>query len=91
MTGSVGGSIAVGPLGAMGTGRLSALISVGGEELLATVGSVEEEEDGLETASALTEGRSVLRKADGTLSLTIRGSFLAGFLDLLLLGAVADG
>jgi len=92
---SVGGSIAVGPLGAMSIGVVSALISIGGEALLATVWSVEEKDGGFATVSLLLVGAlSVLKNSVGALSLTIKGSFLAGFLDLLLLagaGVAADG
>lgn len=83
--------MAVGPLGAIGIGVVSALTSIGGDELLATVWSAEEEDDdGFATGSVVTGAvLSVLRKADGNLNLTMR-DLGAGFgLDLLLLAAGA--
>lgn len=88
---SVGGSIAVGPLRATGTGVVSALISVGGDEVLAMVLLSVEEDDGFATASALAEGGlSFRRKSGDTLNLMMRGPFGGGFLDLLLLATAGE-
>lgn len=94
---SVGGSMAVEALGAMGTGVDSAFVSLGAGDEAFTMGGVSiEEVDGFDIISAFIDGGlSFRRKSDDVLSLIMSVGFGGGFLDLLLgagvTGAVVEG
>lgn len=85
LTASVGGSMAPAVDKAAGTGvPLSALISVGGDEALVMVLSVEEEDGGFAMATGVVDGTSFRRKSCGVLSLTMRDGFVEALRGLAL-------
>lgn len=93
LTPSVGGSIAVGPLGATGAVAGSALISAGGDDVAGTAMSAGEGE-AFATSGSLDGDASFRSSAGDNLSLMMSELLVGGFLALLLLataGVAVEG